>query len=92
MEHTPTPWRTRLDGHFRGWTYVMNDQREGVAMITENQYTLANARLVAAAPDLLLALKDLLTVLPRNLYWRVDIGNELLARAETAIRKAEQGE
>lgn len=70
----------------------MNDQREGVAMITENQYTLANARLVAAAPDLLLALKDLLTVLPRNLYWRVDIGNELLARAETAIRKAEQGE
>jgi hypothetical protein len=92
-QYTAAPWHSKLDGHFRGWTYVVNEQRDGVAMVTEGEHTLANARLIAAAPDLLDALKAFVRIadVGRGTY-RAQIEAEVLGRAEAAIRKAEQGE
>lgn len=68
-KHTPGPWQYDEDGHFvsvdmdaskmicdiRGWGWL---QKMGHAKAIEVQK--ANAKLIAAAPDLLEALQDLI--------------------------------
>ena len=88
MSHTPGPWRWKLeefgsyrliakdgtkvaddgsaDGEYGGW---MNDPNE------------PNARLIAAAPDLLEALVDLLG-------WQTLAPHDVVDRARAAIAKA----
>jgi len=60
--HTPGPWEVREHeglfaiAHPTGWVLESN----------EEQQDRADARLIAAAPDLLAALNDLLCELPRH--------------------------
>lgn len=89
-QHTKGPWHTDLD---RPWSVHAKDQRP-VALTATNFDVVenhANARLIAAAPELLEALK--LSI--HNLEFRIKRGSasveELLAytRACAAIAKAE---
>jgi hypothetical protein len=97
MKHTPAPWTvgtpnlyTKLNIGIWGDDYVICDMCEDGHSVAEQ---VANARLIASAPELLEALKDLLrdldtvdsyalneTVLP---IW------EDIARAKAIIAKAE---
>ena len=68
MEHTPTPWildgrdiRPMPNGELMATAYIMDDGDEAKA--------LANARLMAAAPELLQALKAALPLATRGLHW-----------------------
>jgi hypothetical protein len=75
-KHTPGPWSVKSDPcHFdtlssvvagkdngKGWTPLMVEIG-GLANVDEQE---ANARLIAAAPDLLSALEDLYAVTPDN--------------------------
>ena len=64
MSHTPGPWRTFVWNEFAGEAVIQN-----VSVITDNvdiayfrratDEVMANAQLIAAAPDLLEALEDL---------------------------------
>lgn len=59
--HTPGPW------HFDGHQYdhiVWSSDRNRVCFLTSTGPTEANARLIAAAPDLLAALKDMVDGAP----------------------------
>jgi len=54
--HTPGPWRKKYDTH----VYAEGHQLIAICEGAETwQETFANARLLAAAPDLLVALRDL---------------------------------
>ena len=74
--HTPGPWRVNLEEtDMRRWGFVragepMDGAVEGVAVARvtmERKWTInqANARLIAAAPDLLKALQTILTITAR---------------------------
>ena len=101
--HTPGPWticRTLLDGVAVRWHIA--SQRDGSAYpIAEHEYEGhpdaieqdANARLIAAAPDLLeaarlgeSAISDYCSVADSD-----DPAHEILVRVRSAIRKAERG-
>ena len=85
-KHTPEPWgyikkkgpRTVLLKR-EHWTIGSNPANEGVAFVFGD--TDANARLIAAAPDMLAALKRMI------FDW--DGEPEDIAEAQAAIRKAE---
>ena len=67
MKHTPGIWEIHItrwpDGTLNGTptVYASNDNSEGrhVCQLYDNGQLDANARLIAAAPDLLEALKDI---------------------------------
>lgn len=109
-KHTPGPW---MMPHFAddsatcNCTSVLSDSQHGMGCIAtvphgdENEpleIAKANARLIAAAPDLLEALKDLLTI-TIDLRAKVAAAGvatsfaelEAITYAETAIAKAEGG-
>lgn len=84
MAHTPGPWV--VVQHPDGWT--IQNRATGAGACVASQYgdsNEANARLIAAAPDLLAALKDAVN-------WLDDFDdNETLTAARAAILKAEGG-
>ena len=94
MTHTPGPWRVRKDEPGKwllkqegnGGLYLF-DLREcpGIAA------TDANARLIAAAPDLLAALRALITEWdrPREIPADPDWCDAIVGQARAAIAKAE---
>lgn len=98
-KHTPGPWCT----HRNGFSSVYIEARVGGGMLQEvaccgptnegSDQQEANARLIAAAPELLDALRGLLALEEENLrgYDDIDVCAEVqFARA--AIAKAEGGE
>lgn len=94
-KHTPGPWKARRDseldheGKLRFEIY--SHKGEAITGWGCVRQTEANARLIAAAPEMLEALKDLMTFIP-------DSGNPdskiAICRkaAVLAIRKAEEGQ
>ena len=96
-QHTPGPWTLYTD-HRPGRVRVMAKLRQGVFIVanldhetvdTSNPATLANARLMAAAPDLYDALRALVGEADLG---EVDLDDETAAkleRARAALRKAE---
>lgn len=87
--HTPGPWI--FDNDWRRWPTVFGSDGIKVAIIEKDKtidsfvYELperfANARLIAAAPDMLAALKDVVAVADRK--------TDEFDRARAAIAKAE---
>lgn len=95
-QHTPGPWRSKATGRngahpFGIYGPVHPADGGDYAPIAETRYE-SDARLIAAAPELLAALKDCLQTLQRlpNVEgaWRLTC----LKEVEWAIRKAETGE
>lgn len=86
-QHTPGPWF--YDDSLKG-RLVINSERASVAVVPYlDREAIANARLIAAAPDMLAALKALKQRLDRN-----GIGGRQLpeyALLASAIDKAENG-
>lgn len=87
--HTPGPWTfDRLGG---GWGCIIRNGAPAkdtfrIAELAESPQIEANARLIAAAPDLLAALQDLME------FWDagtpVHPGAEVVSQAREAISKA----
>lgn len=80
--HTPGPWRVVSD--FVGPFRVVNEKDSTIAAAgyTNSSEAMANAELIAAAPELLEALKDCVSGL-------ADMEPKLEARIHAAIAKAE---
>lgn len=91
-KHTPEPWDSHIADNAEVFHIAIEAEDERIADV----YTEANARLIAAAPELLEALKAL-TLLIRNMndlysgnkagLWL--LGSGAFGDAEAAIRKAE---
>jgi hypothetical protein len=80
MKHTPGPWRNQNNVIVFG-----KDLNDPIAKICVSIYSKENARLIAAAPELLEACKAIINVLGDSKFWEADA--VLIARA--AIIKAE---
>lgn len=92
-KHTPGPWVVDPCWDILGNT---DDGNGMVCQITTDAVPRAeaeaNARLIAAAPELLEALRDLAREAARNIYPKPDVGPEhpcsILRRADAAIARA----
>ena len=91
MSHTPGPWA------INGWNIVQQDCDYTFPLLAKvcngnRSLTLdainANARLIAAAPELLAALKELVSY-DEGCSEASDYGYEVLHRCKAAINKAE---
>lgn len=92
--HTPGPWQARKAAH--GPIDIFDRRNLDVVTVygggVESEAREANARLIAAAPDLLEALKDVVIAYRKA---RVELGydddgeSDSIAIAEEAIAKAE---
>ena len=95
MAHTPGPWRTRIS-HPR--TVMAGGDRPGPGVVVvatahdfDRNQAIANACLIAAAPELLAVLKELMgdddgRSVPIGL---VGVHSQVLGRMRAAIAKAE---
>ena len=61
-QHTPAPWELRRS--VRGYWFIDHEQGGEGYTLTKLDCNEADARLIAAAPDLLAALEELLNALP----------------------------
>ena len=84
MKHTPGPWYIDpIKAHANGNQRIMAGQCTPVAVVPE--HLAADARLIAAAPDLLEALKEATSALE----WRWErVANRAAPVHETAIQEA----
>jgi hypothetical protein len=89
-KHTPGPWTwgenyNGLYGSGKDNEVLTFASYEGMYLSYSNKYTHGNARLIAAAPDLLEALKEMLEMWEdKPLY-----GADIAGKAYAAIAKAE---
>ena len=93
-QHTPGPWKVEkeLSSRLAEWLITMDagDRGRGIAIAETVPATgreLANARLIASAPELLEALKHCEDVFMRYEISRVD-GEEITDKALQTIRAA----
>jgi len=85
-KHTPGPWKTIKT--FAGSTIVFDDQQNSIAYLRGYKHPYkANARLIAAAPDLL----EALLTFPQSLAWTDDELWDWNTKARAAIDKATGG-
>jgi len=61
-EHTKGPWEARWSERGQYW-FIDHPQQEGSATLTKLDCDEADARLIAAAPELLEALKDAIEII-----------------------------
>ena len=91
MTHTQGPWRAQYNGGDQTWTLV-GTVGNGIPKIADVYpgITEANARLIAAAPELLDALRETVEELDmaRNGSVWLTAAAEVSARARAAIEKA----
>jgi hypothetical protein len=84
-KHTQEPWHAEYFQHSTGWDVThgpADDASERFSVIDD--LTEANAKLMAAAPDMLAALKMVLQ------HGRIDDSESRMAMVASAITKAEQ--
>lgn len=93
--HTPGPWELTISGPNADTAYVRVLGWGTVAIIGLNQRLphwdepqRANARLIAAAPDLLVALQDVIGWIPGATAWHTDEPMKAVERARAAITLA----
>lgn len=88
MTHTPGPWQA-VAGSFRWNVTTVGPRTFNICALNPDRGdSEANARLIAAAPDLLAALKETLAVLEGFAPWESAIEREAAEAALTAIAKA----
>lgn len=86
--HTPGPWSLRMTGWQTNPAAIYSPRRPGAVACIPARTSVpldeqsANARLIAAAPDLLAALEELLPM------WSSGIDEPWVERARNAIAKA----
>lgn len=91
-QHIPGPWAVVNDGDDKEDPILHIVAEDGVVIATGLEFGLnyercqANARLIAAAPDLLEALQTLIDALPEDGEWGHFLDIKQAARA--ALRKA----
>lgn len=96
-KHTPGPWT--IEGHPQGTGFRVADaNKRSVAAFPStsrrpDDERIANARLIAAAPELLAALKEAHRLLPSLIHTSTDIDavelGDAIERARAAIARAE---
>jgi hypothetical protein len=79
-KQTPGPWQSI---HLHGKHYCVAEQKNGVGLL----YNEANARLMAAAPELLAALRDVVEELKHAAHI-VNLNEDAISKANAAIAKA----
>ena len=89
MKHTEGEWCPDFNGHF--FEIVVSERMHSLAYVNKNKYlgigykeAKANAKLIAAAPDLLLALKGLID----DLEGHYGYTEERFKQVNEAINKA----
>ncbi len=85
-EHTPTPWQIEYDE--KGRAASIGHEHILIASLSGSN-PVCNARLIAAAPDLLAALQELSQWCDTNINGVPTDLAEIQDRADTAIAKAE---
>ena len=86
-QHTPGPWK-RLKT-FGGVIHIHTQDDKPIAFLRGYKHPYsANARLIAAAPELLDALRELCA----DTYLADPINADRMSKARAAIAKAERGE
>lgn len=90
MKHTPGPWRVGKNLANQATVEPTNNRHFVIATVPlKSEEDYANAVLMAAAPDLLEALKDLLqTMLNRGEHLGLDDRGPVLDKARAALTKA----
>ena len=86
MSHTPGPWKYSYEAIDPEWAIVTAQGGLVVANVNDNQ--TANARLIAAAPDMLAALKWIADQYESVDLNHVDFRVEAKHRADAVIAKA----
>ena len=81
MTHTPGPWH-------QGWGKVIDEQGKAICMLTPRSGA-HNGSLLAAAPDLLVALKQCIPLIAAHANAALGEGVLTLQVARAAIDKAE---
>lgn len=82
-QHTSGPWRVIENAHIDAIQVMAPSDGDRVCTVTSRSESAANGRLIAAAPELLAALQNILTANP-------DLA-EVADEARTAIAKATGG-
>ena len=86
-EHTPGPWEVNHDHPELITEIVGTDNGEEIAWLNDERGNyLSNARLIAAAPELLEALQDLLTFVDPNenligQHMEIDVARHVIDKA-----------
>ena len=96
IEHTPRPWRVDDDGDPDGIVYIESATETicSLPYIDVGVKRLANANVLAAAPDMLKALQDILESAFIDIddgKWALRALSEIRPIASRAIRKAKGG-
>jgi hypothetical protein len=87
-KHTPGPWQSHRVGTVSAGQYLImiKPVRGGAVQKAAEQERLANARLIAAAPEMLAILQELAE---SAVYWsEYDVPLGIVDRINDAIRKA----
>lgn len=84
MTHTPGPWTAAADDYLPNITFIHSEQVDTVARIWHGKNKDGNARLIAAAPEMLEALEELIATLDAQSIATGSVGR----RAKAAIAKA----
>ncbi len=84
MSHTPAPWSSTVGNVCRVYKSDRNICSISKRGRTHDEYT-ANARLIAAAPDLLSALASLLIIIPdqHEIQGHIDAAHKAIAKARS---------
>lgn len=100
MSHTPGPWRME---EFRKGSYLVTARNAGTAregIVAQHVPGIANARLIAAAPELLKELREMLeyTRILRSFYiddedlrGKGTMIEEDIERVEALLKRVEEG-
>jgi poly(3-hydroxybutyrate) depolymerase len=83
--HTPSPWTVEQDA----FCFTVNADFSPVAFVTgDNAEGRANARLIAASPDMLAALEIIAGLTMSRFHKPQDLGNAAIKVARAAIQRA----
>lgn len=85
VKSTPGPWTAEKNGGKGAWIKGANGEWSAMACGTDDENADANARLIAAAPDLLEALKVMIDITVGDIYSL----DPAITAARKAIAKAE---